>query len=314
MQVVDEIQGAEARMLSVRWPDGVACSSCGSAEVTRVKRRAVPSWRCQRCRSYFTVTSGTALHSSKLPLGSWEAAARASDDSPAGVAALLGVSAVTARRVSRVLRSVDAPPGEGRLAKLLSLSSTSRQASASRPGIDPLAGSPEAHRRILAALRVRLGGATAALTAQDSGMSVSHTRRCLRRLASDGYVRCRDARIPWGYRHRTVRLWELRLTKQTLDALPRLPWNPAAGECHDRVPPEYWWLFWSSTSAADLRLPEDSLQVAETLIGGPDFRARAWALSCLPVDTLAELRTMRGYDTGSMAEILDSAVRERSGA
>ena len=310
---MEGMRGAEATMAALRWPDGVACTSCGSSEVTRTKGRSVPGWRCRRCRRYFTVTSGTALHASKLALADWERAAHAADDSSASVAALLGVSAVTARRVSGALRSVGAPPGEGRLGGLLAMPQRSRQAPVPPGGVDPLAGSPEAHRRILAALRVRFGGATAALTAKDSGVSVSHTRRCLRRLESEGFVRCRSARIPWGYRHRTVRLWELRLTEKTLDALPRLPWRPASGEHSARVPPEYWWLFWSSTSAADLRLPADSLQVAGTLVGGPDFRARAWALNCLPVETLAQLRTMRGYDTGDIAEMLDSAVAERSG-
>ena len=301
-------------MAALRWPGGVVCPRCDCAEVSRITRRASEGWRCRGCRRYFTVTSGTALHASKLALADWEAAAHTLDDSPAGVSKLLGVSAVTARRVSRVLRVVDARPGKSRLVGLLAAPSACPQASAPRSGVDPLAGSPESHRRILAALRVRLAGATAALTAQDCGLSVSHTRRCLRRLESEGFVRCRDARIPWGYRHRSVRLWELRLTERTLDALPRLPWHPAACHRGDRVPPEYWWLFWSSTSAADLRLPDDSLQIAETLIGGPNVRARAWALNCLPVGTLAELRTMRGYDTGTVAETLDAAVRERSRA
>ena len=306
--------GAEARIRDLRWPDGVICTTCGSAEVAGAGEHDPPRWRCRRCRRYFTVTAGTALHASKLPLASWEAAAHAGDDSPAGVSALLGVSAVTARRVSRVLRSVGAPPGEGRLAALLAESSNAQQASAGRQGEDPLEGSPEAHRRILAALRVRFAGATAALAAEDAGLSVSHARRCLRRLEAEGFVRCRNARIAYRYRHRTLRLWELRLTERTVDALPRLAWRPASSEGSDCVPPEYWWLFWSSTNAADLRLPEDSLQIAGTLIGGPDYRARAWALSCLPVATLSELRTMRGYDTGETARMLDSAVGSRSGA
>lgn len=299
-------------MVTLRWPDGVACTSCGSTEVTRTKGRAVPGWRCRRCRRYFTVTSGTALHASKLPLADWEAAAYAADDSSAGVAAILGVSAVTARRVSRALRSVDAPPGEGRLAGLLAAPSASPQAPAPPDRADPLAGSPEAHRRILAVLRARFRGATAVLAARDSGLSANYTRRCLRRLEGEGFVRCQNVRLPWGYRHRAVRLWELTLSEQTLDALPRLPRLPAPRECPSRVPPEHWRLFWSSTSAADLRLPQDALQVADTLIGGPDFRARAWALSCLPVETLKQLRTMRGYDTGTLSEVLDSTIHERS--
>ena len=111
-----------------------------------------------------------------------------------------------------------------------------------------------------------------------------------------------------------MRLWELKLTDTTMDALPRLPWRPASSECPDRIPPEHWRLFWSGASAADLRLPDDALQVADTMIGGPDPRARDWALSCLPVDALRELRTMRGYDSGETTDLLDAAIEGRSRA
>ena len=309
-------------MVLLRWPEGVVCVGCGSAEVVERKRRSRRMWRCGGCGRDFTVTTGTALHSSKLPLAAWYAAARSSDDSPSGVAALLEVSAVTARRVSQTLRSVAVAPGDRRLAALLKAPRRSHGRRTPKPTgamelitrRDPLAGSPESHRRILAALRARHNGATAALVAEDAEVSVSHARRCLRLLRDKGFVRCKDVNIPWGYRHSMVRLWELKLTTRTLDALPRLPWRPVSDPPHGGVPPEYWWLFWSGTSAADLRLPEDSLQIADALIGGPSFRARRWALAHLPVEALQELRTMRGYDTGELADALDSAVCERSRA
>ena len=312
--MVEENADTEAKLMRLRWPNGVACPGCGSTLVLRRPRRAVCGWRCRRCRRDFSVTSGTALHASKLGLADWEAAAHAPDDSTAGVSALLGVSAVTARRISRILRSAGAPPGERRLANLLAARPPAQQSSALLGDPDPLAASPETHRRILAALRVRLGGASAALTARDADISVSHARRCLRQLESEDFVQCRHARIPWGYRHRTVRLWELKLTDTTMDALTRLPWRPASSECPDRIPPEHWRLFWSGASAADLRLPDDALQVADTMIGGPDPRARDWALSCLPVDALRELRTMRGYASGETTDLLDAAIEGRSRA
>ena len=311
---VEENADAEARLMRLRWPDGVACPECGSSRVSRRPRRAVRGWRCRSCRRDFSVTSGTALHASKLGLADWEAAAHAPDDSTAGVSALLGVSAVSARRISRILRSAGAPPGERRLARLVAARPPARQSPAVTGDPDPLAACSETHRRILAALRARLRGASAALTARDADISVSHARRCLRQLESDGLVQCRHTRIPWGYRHRTVRLWELRLTDKTLDALTRLAWRPAPTGCPDRVPPEHWRLFWSGASAADLHLPDDALQVADTMIGGPDPRARDWALSCLPVDALRELRTMRGYDTGETADLLDATIQARSHA
>ena len=186
---------AEERLVCLRWPNGVRCVNCGSAEVVEGQRhRRLRMWRCG-CGKDFSVTTGTALHSSKLPLSAWETAARSPDDSSSGLLALLGVSAVTARRVSRVLRSVPAPPSDARVAALLSAPKTP-----SHDADDPLAESPESHRVILSALRVRLDGAPAALLAKNTNLSPAHTRKCLLQLETAGFVRRRHTHIRWGVR------------------------------------------------------------------------------------------------------------------
>ena len=269
-------------------------------------------WRCV-CGRDFSVTTGSALHSSKLPLSAWETAAQSTDDSPSAIQALLGVSASTARRVSRVLRSLPAPPGSpSRVAALVSKQTPHTTDSRH----DPLAGSPEAHRLILSALRVRLHGAPASMLAHKTSLSLSHTRKSLRQLEQSGFVRRRLTHIRWGYGRRKVSIWELTTTPQTIAALTRLPPLPAGSQTQTveepiGVPPEHWSVFWSGVSAGDLRLPDDAVYVADTMIGGPSPRARNWALTHLPIEALQELRTMRGYDSGEYAGILDAAITGR---
>ena len=52
-----------------RWPDGFTCPKCGVREATRITTR--PLWQCHGCRHQTSVTAGTALHRSKLPLATW---------------------------------------------------------------------------------------------------------------------------------------------------------------------------------------------------------------------------------------------------
>ena len=179
-------------------------------------------------------------------------------------------------------------------------------------GAGPLDGMARGPRRVLAMLRTRIVGATAARVALETGLSVSHTRRCLRRLRAGGFVECETASVMWGYRPQRLRLWRLRIGERTLAALPQMGWSPPPPEePATGVPAEFWWLFWSGECASRLRLPDDAVHVADTLIGGPDPAARAWALEVLPVQALRTLRTMRGYDTGHVASWLDFTIRQR---
>lgn len=58
-----------ARLVEVRWLDGPCCLRCCSTDVTLLATR--PAYQCQNCRYQFTVTVGTALHRSRLPLLEW---------------------------------------------------------------------------------------------------------------------------------------------------------------------------------------------------------------------------------------------------
>lgn len=81
-----------------RWPGGnVHCPKCGSVEVTRgrQKMRRRQLWYCGGCAHMFSVTSGTVLEFTKLPLRKWLLAFH-----------LMGASkkGISSRQLARMLR------------------------------------------------------------------------------------------------------------------------------------------------------------------------------------------------------------------
>lgn len=180
---------------------------------------------------------------------------------------------------------------------------------------DPTVAMTPAERACLAVLRSRPRGVRAEDVAVAAHISKRHAQRCLGRLAENKYARREAASIPWGYKSLHVTLWFLDLTEKCVTALaflPRLQMSEE-GECPERVPPEFWWVFWSGAEAGELKLPEHADYVASVLLGGPDNAGREWALNTLPVSALAACRKMRGYDTGRLAARIDRAIVRRSG-
>lgn len=54
---------------AIRWPSGVACIRCGDMDVSEITTRNV--WACSGCGYRFSVTAGTIMHRSHLPLRKW---------------------------------------------------------------------------------------------------------------------------------------------------------------------------------------------------------------------------------------------------
>ena len=52
-----------------RWPEGVCCTRCGDMNVHELPRHN--RWECKGCGYQFSVTSGTIMHDSHLPLRKW---------------------------------------------------------------------------------------------------------------------------------------------------------------------------------------------------------------------------------------------------
>ena len=56
-------------MEDIRWPHGVACTRCGNMGVGEIATRN--QYQCHGCGYQFSVTSGTIMHDSHLPLRKW---------------------------------------------------------------------------------------------------------------------------------------------------------------------------------------------------------------------------------------------------
>jgi transposase-like protein len=59
-----------------RWPNGVFCPHCDNSDRTKITSLKGKSCRpglyaCAECGNQFTVTVGTAMHRSKIPLNKW---------------------------------------------------------------------------------------------------------------------------------------------------------------------------------------------------------------------------------------------------
>ena len=65
---------AETWFVEQRWPDGVVCPFCQSRNIQERPTRQPQPYRCRNCRKDFSVTVGTLLHRSHIPLHKWAVA------------------------------------------------------------------------------------------------------------------------------------------------------------------------------------------------------------------------------------------------
>ena len=62
--------GCVAFLLKRRWPDGFICPGCGERRAAVLKSRP-RLYECLDCGRQTSITAGTAMHRSKLPLTAW---------------------------------------------------------------------------------------------------------------------------------------------------------------------------------------------------------------------------------------------------
>jgi len=65
---------AREHLESIRWPDGPFCPHCGETErVTRLQGKTTRAglFQCNSCREHFTVTVGSVMERSHIPLPKW---------------------------------------------------------------------------------------------------------------------------------------------------------------------------------------------------------------------------------------------------
>jgi transposase-like protein len=61
----------EAALEKARWPDGFRCPRCGEHEHGLVYGRRLKRYQCRSCGHQATLTSGTIMQATKLPLSVW---------------------------------------------------------------------------------------------------------------------------------------------------------------------------------------------------------------------------------------------------
>lgn len=106
----------------VRWPDGVRCPRCDNDSISRIRER--DQFDCNSCRYQFSVTSGTMLHDTHLPLTKWFATVYLMIEGKKGISALevkrsLGVAYKTAwylcHRIRAAMKDAYPMPLKGRV-------------------------------------------------------------------------------------------------------------------------------------------------------------------------------------------------------
>ena len=94
-----------AWLIEMRWPDGFVCPACGHEKGWALRRKA-HTFECAGCRRQTSVTAGTILHASKLPLTVWFWAAYLMATHSNGISALqlqkqLGIGFLPQRLAAR---------------------------------------------------------------------------------------------------------------------------------------------------------------------------------------------------------------------
>ena len=101
---------------AVYWPNGRCCGHCGSVRTREASHAKMPYW-CTDCRSYFSVKTGTALASSKIPLRKWAIAIYLEQTSLKSISSMklhrdVGVSQPTAWFMLHRIREAWNRPGD----------------------------------------------------------------------------------------------------------------------------------------------------------------------------------------------------------
>lgn len=116
-------------LANMRWPDGVRCVTCGSAEVKQYvsptkKQPTRKIYQCAEptCKEQFTATAGTIFHDTHLPLTKWFAALALLVDAKKSISAKqiqrhLGIGYKTAwylaHRIRKAMEETNARPLAG---------------------------------------------------------------------------------------------------------------------------------------------------------------------------------------------------------
>lgn len=107
-------------LIRARFPQGFSCPRCSHAAATQFERAGQILWQCRQCRAQTSLTAGTPLAGTKLPLRVWWLAIFLVTQAKNGIAALelgrqLGVCYRTAWRIKHKLMAAMADRESDRL-------------------------------------------------------------------------------------------------------------------------------------------------------------------------------------------------------
>ena len=160
-----------AYLFTARWPHGFVCPACGSNKAWQLQTKAW-TWECAGCGKQTSVTAGTIMHHSKLPLTTWFWAAYLMATHSNGISALqlqrqlaLG-SYKSAWLMAAKLRRSMVAPGRSPLAGVVEVDETEIVC---RSQNDPLTGgggrSHQGKILVVGAVEIEDGGAVPAVSA-----------------------------------------------------------------------------------------------------------------------------------------------------
>jgi len=114
---------AREALEAVRWPDGPICPQCGNADPEKIasgkgKAHRPGLYYCAACNGQFTVTVGTVMERSKIPLSKWLLAMHLMGASKKGMSALqlsrmLGITYKSAWFMAHRIREAMTPTTRG---------------------------------------------------------------------------------------------------------------------------------------------------------------------------------------------------------
>jgi transposase-like protein len=112
---------ARRHLEKIRWPEGQICPHCGNADQAKIRKLKGKSHRpglyqCNECREHFTVTVGSVMERSHIPLSKWVYAFHLMAASKKGVSAhqlhrMLGITYKSAWFMSHRIREAMRPNG-----------------------------------------------------------------------------------------------------------------------------------------------------------------------------------------------------------
>ena len=71
MRMFPDDDTAEKWFIECRWPDGIRCTNCEGENVARQGNHPTMPYHCRDCRKFFSVKTGSVMHSSNLGYQKW---------------------------------------------------------------------------------------------------------------------------------------------------------------------------------------------------------------------------------------------------